>query len=193
MRQSHDHSPSDGLIAQIALSILSAAVGAILLFAPNVRTETLCCILCAVLILAGIIFIFRFFQTQAYKKLYDYRFSSGVLLVLLGVCGLIRVYEMALHLEIYMGVVALALGIVILQSAIQMKVLGSKLWILELVFAALSLLGAVTVLTQVEFMLLRMPTLPYWSVLTAGILSLVSLLLAFIGIRKYEKTNNLGE
>lgn len=177
----------DGLTIQIILSAVSILLGVLLLFVPQVQTTTLCYAFCGALIAAGVAAIVVFFVSEAYKNLHDYNFALGVVLLVLGCCGLLRVDDLAADFALYMGFTALILGVVILQSMVQMRVLQNKLWIVELILTIVSILGAVFVLADVKPVINAVEGFAYWVILIAGAASLISLLLSSIGIHRNVK------
>lgn len=177
----------NGILVQLLASAVAAVIGGVLLFVPQAEVKTICLAACIALIVLGLVAICKFFLSGGYKTLSDHHFSIGIMLLILGISGLLRVVELALHFEMILGIVALILGTLVLQSAVQLKVLGSKLWIPETVFAVVTLAGAFPVLAEIQPVLSMIRGYPHWVCFVAGILSLVSLLFAWIGLRGYEK------
>lgn len=183
----------DGMVVQILVSAITVIIGALLLFVPQIKAEVFCCTFCVVLIIVAVISFIRFFVSEAYKRLHDYHFAIGIMLLILGICGLLGIEQFAKYFETYMGLISLILGTVILQSTVQLKLLNSPLWIVELVFSTAVLLGVIPVLAEITVALERVNDYTYWVFFISGILSLVSLLIAWIGIRGSQKMDRINE
>jgi len=183
MFKKRENSKTGGVTTQIVLSVIVIALGALLLFVQQAQVITLCYVFCCAMIAAGGIAIILFFLSGAHKRIEGYDFALGVMLLILGICGLIRVEELAEGFEFYMGLIALILGVIVLQGTVQMRVLQNKLWYIDLVLTALTLIGAVIVLANVKPVLNAVKGFTYWVLLIAGIASLVSLLLTTIGVK----------
>ena len=177
----------DGLKLQILLSVISIFLGLILILVPEISMVTLTYVFCIVLILFGITSIVEFFMYDRYKSLRNYMFSFGVLLVILGCCGLLRAIDLAQRFEEFTGLLILLLAIMILQSSVQLKVLKNGLWIPELIFALVSITMAVIILTDWRFVLDKAERFNYFALVITGCLSLISLLLLVIGLNVAKK------
>jgi len=178
----------DGMIVQIIISVISIAAGAVLLFVPQIQPTVLCYLFSAALILSGVIAIFRFFHAKGYTELHDYHFAEGVLFILLGCIGLIRPAAVIDNMPACIGFVTLLLGTAILQGMVQLKALDNSLWIVVLVFAALSLAASLLILGNVTSVMDHIPNFLLWAFMIAGILSLCSLLFVWIGIKRKRQT-----
>ena len=176
-----------GMIYQIVLSSVSILLGALLLFVPDVGFRLLCTILCGALIAAGVGGVAVFFLSKGYLRLRDYRFALGVLLLILGCCGLLRIDEMTEAFTFYMGLVALILSVILLQETVQLRVLKNRLWAAALLLTIVTLTGSTLVLVNPAPILTRIPEFPCWVLFLVGICSLIGLLFAVCGVRHAEK------
>ncbi len=167
----------DGMVMQIVTSLLCIGIGALLLFVPSVNILYLCYCFCAALIVVGIILIVSYFVSEAYRKLNDYRFAVGVLLVILGCIELLRAQILSQEIMFIIGLVTLILAVIILQSTVQMKILKSGAWIVQLIFTVISLVGAIMVLVDFKPVMDRAPGFPYIVMLVVGTLCLISLVI----------------
>ena len=180
----------DGLVVQVVLALISIALGVLLLFLPDIQVKALCYVFCGALIAVGVIFIIAagigsismFFITQAYKRLHEYGFALGVLLLVMGCIGLLRTEAMVADFQGYLGFAALLSGVLMLQGTVQLRVLGNRLWIPDLVLTALCLTGSALVLADARPVLEAIQGFAYWVLLITGALSLVSLLFSSIGV-----------
>lgn len=67
-----------------------------------------------------------------------------------------------------MGITALCLGVLILQGTVQMRILGNRLWVVNLFLTIASLAGAVLVLADVKAVTGRISGFTYWVLLIVG-------------------------
>lgn len=183
----------DGLVVQVVLALVSLALGIVLLLLPQIQVRTLCYVFCGAVIAAGIGSISMFFVTQAYKRLHEYGFALGVLLLILGCIGLKRAEAMAADFQGYLGFAALLSGVLMLQGTVQLRVLGNRLWIPDLVLTAPCLIGSALVLADARPVLKAIPGFAYWALLITGALSLVSLLFSSIGVYGEKKRMEKAE
>ena len=177
-----------GAVVRIIFSVACILIGALLLFVKEIELITLGYVLSSVLIVGGIYLATAFFISGAYKKLNDYRFAAGVLLAVLGLCGLIRASDVADRMEFYVGLSVLVLSSVMLQGAVQMRALGNRgIFIAELVMTALTAAAAVIVLTRLGAITDKVPNFAGAALLAAGFFSLLTLLLSYIGIKAADR------
>ena len=103
------------------LSVVLMIVAALLLFVPQIKLIYMCYFMCGVTMIAGIYMIVRYFMTDAFRNMNEYGFSIGVLIVVLGVCGIIRAEKLADSFVILLGIALACSGIVKLQYALDLK------------------------------------------------------------------------
>ena len=193
-QESHQTSRGpDGLVVQVVLALISIALGLLLLLLPGIQVKTFCYVFCGAVIAAGIGSISVFFITQAYKRLHEYGFALGVLLLIMGCVGLLRAEAMVADFQGYLGFAALLSGVLMLQGTVQLRVLGNRLWIPDLVLTALCLIGSILVLADARPILKVIQGFAYWVLLLTGALSLVSLLFSSIGVYGEKKRTEKEE
>ena len=185
MSQTKNEAPRrfNGVITLIIASCVSILLGVLLLFVPQVDIQTLCYIFCGALIAIGIAAIVIFFLGDSVKSMHGFGFAIGVALVILGCCTMLRAGDVIRDLTLYMGLLALILGITQLQNAVQLHFLHSKLWIIELILTVITLLGAIFVLADFRAIIDSIDGFVYWVMLIAGAASLIGMLLMAIGLR----------
>ncbi len=179
----------DGMVMQIVTSLLCTATGALLYFVPDINMKYMCYCFLAALILVGITLIVSYFVSEAYRKLNDYRFAIGVLLIILGCIELLRVDILTGEIMFIIGFVILILAVIIMQSTVQMKILKSSAWAVQLIFTIISMIGAIMVLADFKPVMTRVRGFAYIVMMTVGILCLISLIIeAFVlwNIRRKE-------
>lgn len=186
-KQVADNSRPDGMVMQIVTSLLCAGIGALLLFVPDVNVLYMCYCFCAALIVVGITLTVSYFVSGAYRKLNDYRFAIGILLIILGCIELLRAEILAAEIMFIIGLVTLVLAVIIMQSAVQMRILESKAWIAQLIFTIISMLGAVFVLVDFKPVTGKIKGFAYGVMVVTGVLCLISLIIEAIVLKLVEK------
>lgn len=176
-----------GIITQVLLAAVGVAVGYLLLFSKTVEIGTLCQLLCGGLVTAGIISIVSFFLAGDYKRIDRYGFAIGVLLVMFGCIGFLRIDSLTSNFGIYMGMLSLILAVLTLQGTVQMKVLDYAVWILNLILTIVCLAGSFCVLAEIKAITDLVNGFSGWVLLINGICCLFSLIVTWICIILADK------
>ncbi len=176
-----------GMILQIALAVICIALGGALLFVKELNVKIFCNIFCIALIVAGIACIAHFFITGAYRRISEYGFSLGILLVILGVCGFIRAEALSASFGTYTGFLTLLLGVIMIQSTVQLSVMRSGLNIVVFIFSLITLICSVIVIMGIKPILSAIGIFPQLSLLVSGVLSLISFVVTAITLHKNKK------
>ncbi len=177
---------SEGIILQIVFAVLSIVIGGTLTFVQNVDTQILCVIFCVMLMLSGIGYAVAFFLSGGHRRLYDHRLSLGILLFILGCCGIFKAGALADSFPIFAGAVTLMLGTMLLQNTVQLTVVGSRAKFLALVFSVLVLIASVISLTEFAPVMNIVEIFPQLSLMISGIFDLVSFIITAIILRKAQ-------
>ena len=138
------------VVTQIFFAAVAIILGYLLLFYKDIQIVTLCQILCGGLIFVGVVSIVAYFLGGDFKRIDRYGFAIGVLLILAGIIGLIRIGDLTANFEMYAAAFSLVLGVLILQGTVQIKVLDYAAWILTLVLTIACLAGAFCVLAGIK-------------------------------------------
>ena len=138
------------VISQIFFAAVAVILGYLLLFDKTVQIVTLCQILCGGLIFVGVVSIVAYFLGGDFKRIDRYGFAIGVMLILAGIIGLIRIGDLTANFEMFAAAFSLVLGVLILQGTVQIKVLDYAAWILTLILTIACLAGAFCVLAGVK-------------------------------------------
>lgn len=173
-----------GAALQSALSLVALLLGALLTFVRSVDVRVLCYMFCALLIAGGVGAIVYFFMTGAYKHLNDYNFALGVMLLILGCCGIARIGSLESSFKVCMGFLTLAIGIIVLQNTVQLRVVGSGLWVCPLIFTAAIIFGGISILVDFKAV---WDLLHYWILIVSGAPGLIGLVVTAIVLRGNEK------
>ena len=170
------------VITQVLFSAVAIAIGYLLLFGKSVQVLTLCQILCGGLVIAGIVSIASFFVTGDFKRIDRYGFTIGVLLVLLGCIGLLRINDLTQNFEMYTGLLALVLAVLTLQGTVQVKVLDYAVWIINLIISIACIAGSFCVLSAITPITGLVPGFSSWVLLICGCSCIFSLIVTWICI-----------
>lgn len=163
-------------ILMILMSLLCVVIAGLLLFIPAIEVSTVCYTFCTGFILWGILHISKFFLSHAYRKRNDYSFSMGVLLVVLGCCGMIRMDAIIAKKDICFGMITLCMGILTLQSAIQLNALQYKYWMWDMAAAFVIILSSVFVITDTTILVQNIPSFSEWVLFVAGLISVFNII-----------------
>ncbi|MDE7436258.1 MAG: DUF308 domain-containing protein [Lachnospiraceae bacterium] len=178
---------TNGTMAILGAAVLAILLGLFLLLFPGARIIQIVYGIGVVMIVGGIVSIVRYFMTESYRKLNCYTFSAGALMVVLGVCALLRAEIVSTYLLVCLGILLLASGIIKLQHALDLEAMKDKAWIAILVVAVTMIIcGAVVLLNPFD----RMEDLSrftYIMLVIDGCLSLFSVLYLTIRLHGYQK------
>lgn len=182
-----------GLGYQSALTAISLLLGGAMVLVPQASARILCMLGCIILALSGAGFILYYFVAKRYRFLRDRNFALGVLQLLLGVCGLLRLDGLSAAFGTATGFLTLLIGVMLLQDTVQLTVLGSRANILDFIFTLLTLFAAVSVITAYSPVVGLTENFPYLSLFLAGILSLLSLGITALAVRRDRKAREAAE
>ncbi len=183
-----------GTIFLAAVALLFIIVGSVMLFVEGIQERYLIYLISALLIAFGIGLIVKYYVTEAYRSMHDYSFSAGALIVILGGSALARASELTGQISILAGLFVLATAVVMLQQALQLHVMRKSVWPLVLVLSLLTMLSAVVLLFDLHVLTDNIENIAYWILLLAGILTLICMIIVWVGVRMFlnqEKTELL--
>lgn len=174
----------------MTVAVVYILLGALLLFVPQIQIITLSYLICSLLIITGIVLIVRYFITDAYKNINEYGFSIGVFMVILGMCALVRVEQVADSFIICLGIALLMTSVIKLQNALDLKNLEQKTWIVMLGIALLFVVCSIIVIINPFRQPQTLPDFTYRILMIDGVVSLLSNLYLFIIIKKSNKESS---
>lgn len=120
------------LFSTVIVSIMAAIfiiVSVLILFVPQIEVRDICYAVCGFVVGLGIYMIVRYFMNSGYERPNEYGFSEGVLFVLLGICGLVRVDRITLSFLTVLGIMLLLSGVIKLQYALDLKCMEDSAWV----------------------------------------------------------------
>ncbi len=127
----------------LAISVLLLVIGGTQLFYPQFQLLYFVRILGALLCISGVWMSGSYFARQLYRRLSNYDFSAGILFVISGILVLIRAQEITKHVPLLLGALCLLIGVILLQNALQVRILKGKVWGFILVFSILTVVSSV--------------------------------------------------
>lgn len=169
------------------ISFIYLLLGILLILIPDLQMEYVCYGISLVLVVLGIVFIVKYFLMESYKNLYQYGFSIGVFLVIIGICTLLKNEQMAKSFQFYIGVCILLTAIVKLQNAMDLKALKDKVWSVIFVVAVVIMACAIVIMINPFSDRNYEIALTYFSLLFDGVISLFSYHYLAFRIKKNEK------
>ena len=178
----NDNSLSKGtLVGEVILSLVAIVLGYFLIFKPNNMDLTqLCLILCFAIVTIGVVLIVAFFVSGNYKRVDSYGFAVGFLCVIVGLICLLRVSDLAANFDMYIAMLSLFLGVIMLQSAVQIRILRYPVWILNLILSIFTIGSAFCILADITMITNLVYGFPQWVLLESGIACLVCLIIDWI-------------
>lgn len=178
---------TNGTMAILGAAVLAILLGLFLLLFPGAKIIQIVYGIGVVMIVGGIISIVRYFMTESYRKLNCYTFSAGALMVVLGVCALLRAEIVSVYLIVCLGILLLASGIIKLQHALDLEAMKDKAWIAILVVAVAMIICGAVVLLNPFHSTEDLNRFTYIMLVIDGGLSLFSVLYLTIRLHGYQK------
>ncbi|MCR5467385.1 MAG: hypothetical protein K6F37_00355 [Lachnospiraceae bacterium] len=149
------------------------------------------------LLVCGVMSIVFYFTREAYKRVMDYSFSVGVLMIAFACCIIARLSDVSGQMHMILAVVALTLSVVILQNAIQMKTLKSKVWGVALVISLALILANVVLIVEPAFIRAYVDSFLMVMLIATGALGLIFMLVIMVEIKlepkRTEKLSKMAE
>ncbi len=171
----------------ISIAVIYILLASLLLFSPQIQIITLSYFLCSLLVITGIVLIVRYFITDAYKNINEYGFSIGVFTVILGMCALVRVEQVANSFILCMGILLLMTSVIKLQNALDLKNLKERTWVIMLGIAFAFLICSIIIIINPFKLKETLCGFTYRIMIMDGAISLLSNFYLYFMIRKNNK------
>ncbi len=171
----------------IVTALIFMALSSLVLFVPDVifKPSYLCYVVGGAVIIVGIVQIVRYFVNDAYRNMNEYGFSIGTLMIILGICVLLRAEVISGVIDLVLGVVVLLMGIIMLQHSLDLKRMNDAVWGLVIVIAALVIACGVVLILKPSPLQISYEVLIWWIVLISSALGLIVNLYTMIRIALY--------
>ncbi len=118
-----------GMIFTLLLPVIYIVLGALLLFVDGISTKVFANLFGAVAIVFGAALIILYFMRRGYLDMRAYGFSIGAFAVIIGICIMIKAQDIANSLSVLLNLCIMLTAIIKAQNAIQLKFVGSVMWI----------------------------------------------------------------
>ena len=173
----------------ILTAVVFAAIAAVVLFVPGLelKPEYLGYLIGAALVIVGIVFIVRYFVTDAYKNMNAYGFSAGTLLVILGICALLRADAIGIAFDLVLGIAVLLMGIIILQHSLDLKRMSDFMWIVALISSLLAVACGVIMILKPSPEKIDYAKYNWWAVLISSGLGFIFNIYTLIRVAIFNK------
>ncbi|MCR4956139.1 MAG: hypothetical protein K6A30_05605 [Lachnospiraceae bacterium] len=168
-------------------AVILAVLGGVLLFAPQIKPIHICYLMCGVIVACGVYSIVRYYMSSAFRKSTDYGFSVGVFCIVTGIVGFIKSNVIVVFFPVAISMLVILFGVVILQDALDLKLLKSGLWSAVLVVAAVVIIVAMVVLINPFSDMEKRQLVANALVLVTGIVLLISKVFLQTAYRGYDK------
>ena len=174
-------------ISMISFFTISAILAFLTLFQENFGQVEICRLGSGAFVVIGAFLTLKYIFGKGYMQFHDYSFSAGVLLIILGICGMIRAYELAAVSDQLFSLITLVTGIYFLQCMIQFIKLGKGIWIFEMAAGILAIAAAVIGLLDARMVLERVYMFVNWALLISSVLAVFSVILSLFLVRGYRR------
>lgn len=178
---------SSGTLMILFMAIINIVLGIVMLTVEQIQLKNLCYIFTAFLVIFGVGLIVKYFLTESYKNINQYGFSVGILLILLGMCALLKTDELAKNFSVLLGIWLLVSAIIKLQYALDLKALEDFVWAVLLAVAAVMAVCAVLIIVNPFPNNTHLTYFTYIVLIIDGAFSLFATAYLAFRIRKYDK------
>ena len=176
------------MMAEIVLSVLCIIAGAILAIDQAFPVVGFVYVMSGFAIVGGVWLVLRFFMKEEYRAVSNFDFSTGILMITVGVLLILEARTVTGYFIYVLACVLLFLGVCILQFFLQCAFMrGPFSAFLNFVFAAAVIaLGAAFFVVDYKTILENLQYF-YLGVMAAGILGILSLMMTFVRSVRYER------
>lgn len=177
----------NGTTVVIWSAVINILLGLILLIFDQIELEQIVYVMCAFFVVMGIFYIVKYFVKESYKELNCYNFSAGVLLVVLGMCAMVRAEKVSEYLAFGLAIILLIGAVIKLQNALDLKAMEDKYWAVFLAIAALMIVCAVLIILNPFGAETNTQVFTYVMLVVDGILSLMEMFYLSACLKKRMK------
>ncbi len=182
---------SIGLGGVFTVSAAFILLGLLLLFIPQIKPLYLAYILSIAFIVVGIMWIVQYFLTESYRNINRYGFSAGTLLVVLGICAMLKAEEISTYFLLCMGFLIMVMGIVQLQNALDLMALNDPMWKIGLGLSLAVILCAIIIVMNPFQTTENLARFTYIIMVIDGIFGIASMIFLAISLKNYEKNQGI--
>ncbi len=176
-----------GLFGVLTISALLLVIGGTQLFYPRFRLEYFVYMIGGILCVSGVWMAASYFSRQLYRRLSSYDFSLGILFLISGILVIVRAFEIIKHMPLMLGMLCMLIGVILLQNALQVRILKGKIWGFLLVFSLLTVGAAVLMILNPARILFTYETVLYGVLSAVGAGALIVQLIAAFFTHRLKK------
>lgn len=170
------------------LSVAYIVIGLVLVIWPDISVHTFCFVFGIGMIIFGGAHLILYFTKDRFMNVMQPDLVIGVVCISTGCYILLKMEYMLEIIPFAMGIVALLGGIVKIQSALDLKKLGTSKWYIMLIWAiALLILGVILIANPFDEQQKVVVVLTGASLLTDGIGNLISIFWTGIRFRRLKR------
>lgn len=176
-------------IGYIGYSAALFALGAVLMFFPEMSAVTVCRILGGILLLCGILRLCAYFVNDTYGLAFQFDFALGIFTALIGILLLVRSRAMISCVNVAFGIFILADGVFKLQTAREARQFGLRRWALILVPAAITVLVGLILMLDSFGSIMAVTSIFGIALMADGLQNLLTALLAIRLVKRSKRVN----
>lgn len=176
----------------IIISILLCVLGIVLIAVPDFSVTLLCVLGGGIMMLFGLVKIIGYCSKDLYRLAFQFDLAFGILFVVLGFILIIRTDAMVNLICIVMGICVLADALLKIQISIDSRAFGIKKWWLILAMAILTGVAGFLLVFRPSESIQVIVILLGISLITEGVLNLITILTA-VKIIRHQRSEIIDE
>lgn len=179
-------------IGYIMISILLCVLGIVLIAVPDFSVTLLCKLGGGIMMLFGLVKIIGYCSKDLYRLAFQFDLAFGILFMALGIILIIRTDVMVNLICIVMGICVLADALLKIQISIDSKTFGIQKWWLILAMAILTGVAGFLLVFRPSESIQVIVILLGISLITEGVLNLITILTA-VKIIRHQRSEIIDE
>ena len=174
------------------ISILLCVLGIVLIAVPDFLVTLLCRLGGGIMMLFGLVKVIGYCSKDLYRLAFQFDLAFGILLMALGIILIIRADAMVNLICIVMGICVLADALLKIQISIDSKTFGIQKWWLILAMAILTGVAGFLLVFRPSESIQVIVILLGISLITEGVLNLITILTA-VKIIRHQRSEIIDE
>ncbi len=179
-------------IGYVMISVLLCVMGIVLIAVPDFSVTLLCKLGGGIMMLFGLVKIIGYCSKDLYRLAFQFDLAFGILFMALGIILIIRTDVMVNLICIVMGICVLADALLKIQISIDSKTFGIQKWWLILAMAILTGVAGFLLVFRPSESIQVIVILLGISLITEGVLNLITILTA-VKIIRHQRSEIIDE
>ena len=179
-------------IGYVMISVLLCVMGVVLIAVPDFSVTLLCKLGGGIMMLFGLVKIIGYCSKDLYRLAFQFDLAFGILFMALGIILIIRTDVMVNLICIVMGICVLADALLKIQISIDSKTFGIQKWWLILAMAILTGVAGFLLVFRPSESIQVIVILLGISLITEGVLNLITILTA-VKIIRHQRSEIIDE